>query len=900
MMNVSKYPRLFSFLFVVIISSVTDTITAQIQTVRGRIVVEGEDVKGKKVEEYPQNVMVFSFSTKEAAKDFTKQNKKLEKGEGTFVETDEKGFYEAEVIAGSYLVCYHPETREDPQMKAVPSNGADVNFVFKADGIVLKQVDVKAKKRKGSGVKEGRTRVFGDSITFDVNFYLEDGLGGSNKRLIVQPYAISCENDLDTVACLSPILLEGLEYHIIQDKRKDYDYEHKDPLHKYYSKEDTLTTDSVRVRKTIAFKRPHPEKYYYCTGRILLADYTHIIWTNEGDTTVFGSCYPIEPLKFLEFNLANTEMPLDRNRFYEKPDSKVKDVNQNLQLLFVVGRAEFTTDSINIITTRQLADELQSYGDGLVKVDIMGTSSPDGGFELNNNLASKRAARAWTEVSKYVRGNHFQRTTISKVYTWIDVADSLAAKGYTAEAATLRDVATQSGEYSRAAQVAARNMAIYDSIVEPILVSQRAMACTYYYKETSPFTPEEAADAWLHDPDFREGGPKRFTNGDYFNILTVLKDSTEQRKVVERAYREITRRRGYQHYPFPAYIANRMAVYRLQDGVVDTTILKPFIDFDAAGSDIEKQISLNNMNRWTVNRREILANQALMYLRSNKLNYSEHLIEKLPFGTPIKTEIRKYFDMITLIMHWDDPTLTENERQAGMDAMDAIMEESKINAAVLKSELSKELELDKIEVLNKYVDSLPDNNPKKWYLKGMLLASSAGNEDLVLAKANDNIISILEAFDKGLRAESLTDETFPLYRALTEQESLDLDMKYTMPPLCYPYDSLIAKFDSLATIANEVKKSNTTPYFLAYFQHSFDMMPEYAKFFHRDGNIEKAIRMKHPYRKKDIAKYKEKFEMLEPKVAKAFKDARSKTTQKPAATAGVIPVSLIDAFKEDK
>ncbi len=89
-----------------------------------------------------------------------------------------------------------------------------------------------------------------------------------------------------------------------------------------------------------------------------------------------------------------------------------------------------------------------------------------------------------------------------------------------------------------------------------------------------------------------------------------------------------------------------------------------------------------------------------------------------------------------------------------------------------------------------------------------------------------------------------------------------------MPPHSLTYDPLIAQYDSLSNVVNEALKANTTPYFLAYFQRSFDLNKEYLGFFHREGNVEKRTRDKFPYNPKDSVKYREKFALLEPDVVK--------------------------------
>lgn len=52
---------------------------------------------------------------------------------------------------------------------------------------------------------------------------------------------------------------------------------------------------------------------------------------------------------------------------------------------------------------------------------------------------------------------------------------------------------------------------------------------------------------------------------------------------------------------------------------------------------------------------------------------------------------------------------------------------------------------------------------------------------------------------------------------------------------------------------------NTTPAFLAYFQHCFDMKPQYKGFYNSDANIPDDIRKRNPYDEKKAEQYRQKF-----------------------------------------
>ncbi len=57
----------------------------------------------------------------------------------------------------------------------------------------------------------------------------------------------------------------------------------------------------------------------------------------------------------------------------------------------------------------------------------------------------------------------------------------------------------------------------------------------------------------------------------------------------------------------------------------------------------------------------------------------------------------------------------------------------------------------------------------------------------------------------------------------------------------------------------EPKVYDETPYFLAYFQKSFDIEPRYQRYYLNEGAVDDDIRKRYPYKKKDIDKYRKKF-----------------------------------------
>lgn len=139
-----------------------------------------------------------------------------------------------------------------------------------------------------------------------------------------------------------------------------------------------------------------------------------------------------------------------------------------------------------------------------------------------------------------------------------------------------------------------------------------------------------------------------------------------------------------------------------------------------------------------------------------------------------------------------------------MTALRYAMQTSAINNAVLNFELAPELgkSYDDVKPL---IDALPDDSPKKWYMKGVIAANSPETSD-------DDFME------------------------------------------------LAAKYGAERAL---LMKENQTPSFLAYMQHCFDLDETfYKKYYNSDANISDEIKKKYPYEKSKAQVYREKFESL--------------------------------------
>ena len=143
---------------------------------------------------------------------------------------------------------------------------------------------------------------------------------------------------------------------------------------------------------------------------------------------------------------------------------------------------------------------------------------------------------------------------------------------------------------------------------------------------------------------------------------------------------------------------------------------------------------------------------------------------------------------------------------------------------------------------------MADDNPKKWYLKGMLWASKAIELD----------------GDPDLSSYYLEEE--PGFRILTDAEEEDLALK---PGTAYD-EYMKRKAEYLETHKDDPVKEPKEPvnidgvkHYLAYFHHCFKLGgSSFKSLYYNEGRVSEELRKKYLYLKKDFPAYDELFTLL--------------------------------------
>lgn len=261
---------------------------------------------------------------------------------------------------------------------------------------ILGVVDVVGMRQGIQPMDPDNAEIDGNSFRARNKIPIPAQYGKSNARLILQPYLLD-GNTGDTVRFLDPMVYDGEQYHLTQERRMGYDTG-KDPL-MHYVRHEPLVADGMVVDWADTVYLDDPMKSYCVKGVLLLEDYNRVYHREE---YLLASARIRRPLKFLEYTLG--ERQLDPNKYKERPRRERRNTAGNISLTFVVGKAQLDPkDTMNRVQVDKLKSDLlaivEGEGSQLKEFHIRGVASPDGSYASNLALAKKRVQFAQEQIT---------------------------------------------------------------------------------------------------------------------------------------------------------------------------------------------------------------------------------------------------------------------------------------------------------------------------------------------------------------------------------------------------------------------------------------------------------------------------------------------------------------------
>ena len=551
----------------------------------------------------------------------------------------------------------------------------------------------------------------GKNMYFRIHVDLHKAYGNSKARLVIQPMSVDCQTE-DTVDYIPGVVMEGYEYHKLQDKRMRFNYMKYDNVAYCYSPKLLYDDEKIYVDTTLVYVKPNRRKTYKIPYEVVLAEFNNDYFHQSAST---GSCNGKNIFKFIDLGVAAADMDVDE--FQVTAESNYDTKNQDLRLRFIVGKSELINDSINEKMLNDLVTELRSYGDQLMEVKVEASASPEGGLESNRRLAAERTKVAVQKVRNYMgKVDVAFHTGAPKVYTWEDVAKQVEEDGFPGHAEQIRKNMGMNGYGGDAAIQAIEG---YETVIEPVLVTQRRMRVTYRYEREHIMDADEAYAAYLERKhDLLQGKGKDFSDGDYYNLYTVIKDSAELDTLTMIAYNHVTRTAGYENIKFSMYVANKMAMLNSRQGKPDARVLAPFINSRLRAMSVRERSEKAQKNR-----REVLINQIITYFqmeeRDSALSYCNYWFAN--DNDPKVERLKKYIKFKEGFVKYATHQLSPAEEKEVLDAMNFVISCSPDNKAVIYTEAREILNVPN-SVCQELVAAMDDENPKKWYLRGILEA----------------------------------------------------------------------------------------------------------------------------------------------------------------------------------
>ena len=166
-------------------------------------------------------------------------------------------FPDMAILVTSYL----PEdelTIEDAQFGVIvlKEGQAEYNHVFQVQmdkgAHTIGNVDVLGTNRDTISIKAAPAIDDGKNLYFKIHVELPAGYGNERARLVVQPRAVDCQTE-DTVDYVSGIVMEGPEYHKLQNKRMRFNYQKYDKVAYAYVDKPLYSDEKIYIDTTLVY-----------------------------------------------------------------------------------------------------------------------------------------------------------------------------------------------------------------------------------------------------------------------------------------------------------------------------------------------------------------------------------------------------------------------------------------------------------------------------------------------------------------------------------------------------------------------------------------------------------------------------------------------------------------------
>lgn len=442
-----------------------------------------------------------------------------------------------------------------------------IEILMEDEGVQLGTANVQGVAIKKSQPRQTKMGRKGKYLTPGTTISIQRDIYSSRYRYVGQPILLNLTKN--TYQLMRPIVLDADEYHLTQDRLYDFNMKEKDPLGFNVRRRAELNdTTSERIYSFLwndTVYSPNPKDLVKLL--IIQAEENYMkILSRDTFCIALGEVYP---LRLLEYNLEGCN--LTDSIFIPKkdvPEPRQSDGEINLQ--FEKGKTELDIlDSLNRQELAKMERDMRSITSNpdatLKSITIMGTSSPDGPYSLNKNLANGRMNSALEEIMKFFSSeerSNIKKSHDARVATWEEVVDSLRHDSLNSEADQIEEIIRKhKGNIDNQGR-AIKGLPFYQKLLDEYLPKLRRVQYKLDYTIYRDLTDEEIKERYKENY-------KQLT---LYNMYRLFSTETDEQKLEEYLTRALEIN--------PAYFlaANQLAVLKIKKGQPDPELLKDFVD----------------------------------------------------------------------------------------------------------------------------------------------------------------------------------------------------------------------------------------------------------------------------------------------------------------------------------
>lgn len=441
-----------------------------------------------------------------------------------------------------------------------------IEILLEEEGVKLNtayatgHAETKSKPRQTRMGRKGKYLTPGTTISIQRDIY------SSRYRYVGQPILLNLTKN--TYQLMRPIVLDADEYHLTQDRLYDFNMKEKDPIGSNVRRRAELNdTTSERIYSFDWNDTVYsPDAKDLVKLFIIQAEENYMkILSRDTFCIAQGEVYP---LRLLEYNLEGCNLT-DPIFIPQKDQPEPRKSEGDIRLQFEKGKTELNIlDSLNRQELAKMERDMRSITSNpdatLESITIMGTSSPDGPYSLNKNLANGRMQSALREIMKFFspeEQSKIKPSSEARVATWEEVVDSLRRDSLNSEADQIEEIIRKHKGIDNQGR-AIKGLPFYQKLLDEYLPKLRRVQYKLDYTIYRDLTDEEIKKRYKEDY-------KQLTLYEMYRLFSTETDEQQLEEYLTRAL---------ENYPAYFLAANQLAVLKIKKGQPDPELLKDFVD----------------------------------------------------------------------------------------------------------------------------------------------------------------------------------------------------------------------------------------------------------------------------------------------------------------------------------